>query len=56
MRESQEHSLIPLQDLAQSDRVQSKIPWRAAALFLMVTLATAAVLGAAQVDFCTQDN
>jgi serine/threonine protein kinase len=40
----QDHSLIPLQDLTQSKRVQSKLPWRAAALFLMATLVTAAVL------------
>ncbi len=40
----QEHSVTPLQELAQSDRVQSKIPWRAAAvLLLVVTLTTAAV-------------
>jgi serine/threonine protein kinase len=39
-----EHSVTPLQELTQSDRVQSKIPWRAAAaLFLVVTLTTAVV-------------
>jgi hypothetical protein len=40
----QEHSLTPLQDLAQSSRVQSRIPWGAAAVFLAVTLTTAALL------------
>jgi serine/threonine protein kinase len=40
----QEHSVTPLQELTQSDPVQSKIPWRAAALFLVVSLTTAAVL------------
>jgi serine/threonine protein kinase len=41
----QEHSVTPLQELTQSDRVHSKIPWRAAAVFfLVVTLTTAAVL------------
>jgi serine/threonine protein kinase len=40
-RES-ESAVTPLQDLAPSDPVQSKMPWRAAALFLVVSL-TAAV-------------
>jgi serine/threonine protein kinase len=40
-----EHSVTPLQELTQStDRVKSKIPWRAAAAsFLVATLITAAV-------------
>jgi len=45
IRESvQEHAVTPLQELTQSDPVQSKVPWRAAAVFLVVSLATAAVL------------
>jgi serine/threonine protein kinase len=40
----QEYSVTPLQELTQPNRVQSKIPLRAAALFLGVTLTTAAVL------------
>jgi serine/threonine protein kinase len=40
----QEHPVTPLEELTQSNRVQSKIPWRAAALFLVVTLTTVAVL------------
>jgi serine/threonine protein kinase len=40
-----EHSATPLQELTQSDRQQqSKMPWRAAALFLVVSLTTAGVL------------
>jgi hypothetical protein len=40
-----EHSVTPLQELTQSDRQQqSKMPWRAAALFLVVSLTTAGVL------------
>jgi hypothetical protein len=39
-----EHSVTPLQQLTQSNREQSKIPWRAAALFLVVSLTAAAVL------------
>jgi len=39
-----EHSVTPLQELTQSNQVESRIPWGAAALFLVVTLATAAVL------------
>jgi len=40
----QEHSVTPLQELAQSDRVQSKMAWRSAAvLFLAATLAAAAL-------------
>jgi serine/threonine protein kinase len=41
----QEHCVTPLQELTQSEPVRSKIPWRAAALFLVVSLTTAAVLG-----------
>lgn len=41
---AQEHSVTPLQELTPSSQVQSKIPWRAAALFLIVTLATAGIL------------
>jgi eukaryotic-like serine/threonine-protein kinase len=41
---SQEHSVTPLQELTGSEAVQSKTPWRAAALFLAVTLATTAVM------------
>jgi serine/threonine protein kinase len=37
----QEQPMTPLQDLAQSTRVKSNIPWRAAALFLIVTLTSA---------------
>ena len=40
----QEHSVTPLQELTRPNQVPSKIPWRAAALFLVVTLTTAAVL------------
>jgi serine/threonine protein kinase len=39
-----EHSVTPLEELTQPDRAEPKIPWRAAALFLGVTLTTAAVL------------
>jgi serine/threonine protein kinase len=40
-----EHSVTPLQELTQPQRVQSRVPWRAAALsFLVVMLLTAAVL------------
>jgi serine/threonine protein kinase len=41
---SQEQPVTPLQDLARSDRPRPKMPWRAAALFLAVTLTSAAVL------------
>ena len=45
MRERvQEDSLTPLQEIAQSDRMQPKIPWRAAAVFLVVALTIATVL------------
>jgi serine/threonine protein kinase len=47
----QERSVTPLQELTQSNRVQSRIPWRAAALFLLVTLTTAAVLGQLRSNF-----
>jgi serine/threonine protein kinase len=40
----QEHSAAPLQELAQSRRVRSNVPWRAAALFLVVISMTAAVV------------
>jgi serine/threonine protein kinase len=40
----QEHAVTPLQELTRSDPVQSKVTWRAAAVFLVVSLATAAVL------------
>jgi hypothetical protein len=36
--------VTPLEELTQPNRVQSGIPWRAAALFLVVTLTAAAVL------------
>jgi hypothetical protein len=39
-----EHAVTPLQEITRSERVQSKIPWRAAAVFLIVTLTTFAVL------------
>lgn len=42
---AQEHSVTPLQELTQQTPVQSKLPWRAAALFLILTLIAAAVLG-----------
>jgi serine/threonine protein kinase len=38
-----EPAVTPLQELTQSDPVQSKMAWRAAALFLAVTLTTAAI-------------
>jgi serine/threonine protein kinase len=40
----QEHSVTPLQELTQLNRVQSKVPRRAAALFLVAALTTVAVL------------
>jgi hypothetical protein len=41
----QQHSVTPLQELTQSDPVQSTVPWRAAAVMLLaVVLATAAAL------------
>jgi hypothetical protein len=40
----QEHPVTPLQELTQSTPAESKIPWRAAALFLVVTLTAAALL------------
>ncbi len=42
-----EHSVTPLQDLAQPNRSESRIPWGIAALFLMAALTTAARVGAA---------
>jgi serine/threonine protein kinase len=39
-----EQSVTPLQELTQPNRVQSKMPWRAAAVFLAVSLIAAAVL------------
>ena len=44
----QEHPLTPLQELTQSGPVRSKIPSRAAAVFLAVTLTAAAVLAQRQ--------
>jgi serine/threonine protein kinase len=45
MRErAQEHSVTPLQELTQSNQAEPKIPWRAAAAFLVVTLATVGVV------------
>jgi serine/threonine protein kinase len=42
---AQEHSVTPLQELTEPDRgQQSKMPWRAAAVFLVVSLTTAGVL------------
>jgi serine/threonine protein kinase len=42
---AQEHAATPLQELTQSEhRQQSKMLWRAAALFLVVSLTTAGVL------------
>jgi serine/threonine protein kinase len=41
---SHEQPVTPLQDLARSDRPKPNRPWRAAAVFLVVTLASAAVL------------
>jgi serine/threonine protein kinase len=41
---AQEHSVTPLQELTQPNRVQPKIPWRAAAVFLVAISATVAVL------------
>jgi eukaryotic-like serine/threonine-protein kinase len=40
----QEHSVTPLQELTSLQPVRSKRPWRAAALFAVVSLATAGVL------------
>jgi serine/threonine protein kinase len=40
----QEHAVTPLQDLTEPIPMRPKTPWRAAALFLVVSLATAAVL------------
>jgi serine/threonine protein kinase len=40
----QDQPMTPLQEFTHSDRVQSRIPWAAALLFLVVTLFTAAVL------------
>lgn len=39
-----EDSATPLQELTQPDDVRPKIPWQAAALFLVMTLTTAVVL------------
>lgn len=41
---AQQQSLTPLRELTRADRVQSRTPWRVAALFLVVSLAAAAVL------------
>ena len=40
----EQHSATPLQELTRPGAERSKIPWRAAALFLVVTLTAAAVL------------
>jgi serine/threonine protein kinase len=40
----QEHSVTPLRELAPPERVRSKVPWRAAAVFLAVSLTAAAIL------------
>jgi serine/threonine protein kinase len=40
----QEQQMTPLQDLARSDRAKPKMAWRAAALVLVVTLTSVAVL------------
>ena len=50
----QAYSMTPLQELAQPIRVQSKIPWRAAALFMVVTLTTAAVLAQLRSTFAVK--
>jgi eukaryotic-like serine/threonine-protein kinase len=49
-----EHSVTPLQELTQSNRTQSNIPWRAAAVFLVVTLTTAAVLAQRRSTFAVK--
>ena len=49
-----EPSVTPLQELTQSNREQSRIPWRVAALFLFVTLATAAVLAQRRSSFAVK--
>jgi serine/threonine protein kinase len=46
-----ERSTTPLQELTQPNPVQPKMPWRAAALFLAVTLTTAAVLAGLRPTF-----
>jgi serine/threonine protein kinase len=47
----QEHPVTPLRELSPANRVQSKIPWRAAALFLVVSLITAGVLAQRRSSF-----
>jgi len=41
---AQEHALTPLQELKQSEGVQSRMAWRVAALFLVVSLTGAGLL------------
>jgi serine/threonine protein kinase len=48
---AQEHSVTPLQELTQSNRAESKIPWRAAALFLVATLTIVGVLAEVRSTF-----
>lgn len=51
-----EHSMTPLQELTQSSQVQSKMPWRAAALFSCHDRHNCSVFGALQVNCCVQGN
>jgi serine/threonine protein kinase len=50
----QAQSVTPLQELTQANQVQSKIPWRAAALFLVVTLITAGLLAQHRSSFASK--
>jgi serine/threonine protein kinase len=43
-RKMQQHSLTPLQELMQPNHAPSKTAWRAAALFLVATLGSAAIV------------
>ena len=52
----QEHSATPLQELTQSNRVESKIQWRAAALFLVATLTAVAILAQSRATFALKVN
>ncbi len=47
----QQQPVTPLQELAESNPVKSKISWRAAAIFLVVTLTTAGVLAKVRSTF-----
>jgi eukaryotic-like serine/threonine-protein kinase len=49
-----EHSVTPLQELAQPNRSESKVVWRAAAVFLVVALITAAVLAQRKSSFAVK--